>query len=464
MNGYVENARLRHKVTHKNITIKRLDLGTISYVIIAVTLGLIFLTTKGESTVLSVMIIAIAVIIGIPRPEVLFPVFFVVSLSGDYFGAFPGVGFTRVFGIIIFIGALRRVIASGRVKQKYWKYCILIALTTFISYLNAYVDSFANLMTILLNLIMLFSLTNLNLTKEELEKLFKRTYFATIIAILFFIALLIFNPYIYVRSDAQGMTVAANLNPNTFSQMMAQLGAFCFGYGYVSDQKRAKNLFAYALGFICMYSVIVSGSRAGTLAIILGTFCTILIYLAVKGRSVKHFIMYMLITLVGLAIYYAALATNPHLADRMNLASIIETGGSGRWTYIQTQVLYVIPEHLIFGVGIGTSNEVAAMSQYYSYTPLSSTNIIFSMLTQVGIIGFSAFVLFFRKVIKDAITEMKCNPLLLIPLILIIVAIFNGFGEVVFHERYFWNALSLVALCIVTYNSARTAYTKVKIK
>lgn len=441
---------------------KKYDLRGIAYILIALMLCLVFLNSRINYTPLSLLIILIAAIIGIFAPEILFPIFFVVSLSGDYFGAFQGVGLPRVLGIILLLGAIRKAVISGRLELRYWTYCIAIALFTFLSYLQAYVNSTTNLMTIFLDLSVFVALINFKLTKDQMERLFQNIYFVTIITVLFFAALLIFDPYPYIRGGIQRMTVAADLNPNTFSQMMAQLGAGCFGFAYLSKQKWIGKIFSYALGFVCMYCVLMSGSRAGLLALILGLLSTILIDILTRGGNLKSFLKYTLVIFIGVILFYFFLASHPHLASRMNLSSILQSGGSDRWTYIRVEWLYIIPKHLFFGVGIGTSNEVEAMLPYFSYTPLSSTNILFSMLTQIGLMGSLSFILFLRRIICDTVTRMKSNHLLFIPLIFMLTALWNGLGEVVFYERYLWNALALAALCMMTFESGGTTVKRVR--
>jgi O-antigen ligase len=85
--------------------------------------------------------------------------------------------------------------------------------------------------------------------------------------------------------------------------------------------------------------------------------------------------------------------------------------------------------------------------------PGSSHNIIVSMLAQVGIVGFVAYMSFYYKVIMKLIKAIRFNIINIIPFMLILTAIFNGIGEVMYSERLFWNALSLAGLSLLYGNN-----------
>ncbi|MEL7654822.1 MAG: hypothetical protein AAGU75_02820, partial [Bacillota bacterium] len=52
-----------------------------------------------------------------------------------------------------------------------------------------------------------------------------------------------------------------------------------------------------------------------------------------------------------------------------------------------------------------------------------------------------------------AVFNLRTHKILIIPLMLILTAVFNGIGEVIYSERLFWNALSLAALCLNIYSN-----------
>lgn len=427
--------------------------GPILYALVVVMLGLALASTRIEGYLLAAILMTIS-LIGILRPEVLFPVFFIVSLSGNYFGAFPGVGFPRIFGIIILTGTLFRIYIKGSVSFAWWKYYVFIAVATLISYIGAYVDSLNNLMTILLDITVLFSLVNLELSKNELDQLFNMTFLAVVITVIFFALTFLLDPSETLSTSGLRMSIADTLNANTFAQMMAQLGAFCFGFAYISEQKCIKYI-GYPLGFLCLYCVILTGSRAGMIGLLLGVPLALLVYFIVMGKELKRFLTLAILVMIGAILFYFILKTNPVLLERINLESIIVSGGSGRWDYIQVELLKIIPQNLFFGVGIGTDNEVAALMPYFSHKPLPSTNILIGLLTQVGLVGFCAYMMFFGKICKESISRIKLNQMILVPLVLILTALINGIGEVVFYERYLWNAISLAALCLTTYQATQ---------
>lgn len=154
-------------------------------------------------------------------------------------------------------------------------------------------------------------------------------------------------------------------------------------------------------------------------------------------------------------IFYIVIELNPMLAYRMNIDQVVATGGTRRWPRIVAEIKYIIPTHFFFGVGQGAINETIALSRYM-IDPGSSHNFIISALSQLGIVGFIAYMSFYWRIIKDIVSKVGEMQILIIPLMLILTAIFNGVGEVIYTERLFWNALALAGLCLVTNNKSNT--------
>ena len=172
--------------------------------------------------------------------------------------------------------------------------------------------------------------------------------------------------------------------------------------------------------------------------------------------------------LLKVLVFYLTIQSNPTIRDRMNLTQVISSGGTLRLPRILAEIKYVIPKYPFFGVGPSSINETEALAKYTldPFSSLSSHNFIFSALTQVGIIGFLAYMWFYVAIINETISKIRSFEIFIIPLMLILTGLFNGVGEIMYTERIFWNALSIACLCLTTYSvqekfDARVRSTKV---
>lgn len=393
--------------------------------------------------------------IGIIKPAYLIPIYYVSSLSSQYFAVSEGLGITRVFGFAIFIGVIIRILTERKTIEGNWiRYLIYIGIATIASFISANHKYMESLLTIGMNLLILFTFANMRLSNNEVHRLFKSIFLAVVIISISILFNAILNPTVV----SGRVTLSEGLNNNTFSVIEAQLSAFLFGYVLYTKSKRIK-LLSISLLFLNIYLILISGSRSAFIAITAGVLVTILIIN--KKERLKGILVLGLIAVIGIFLFTKVIQHNPVLAYRFNLNSIISTGGTNRWERIVAEVKYIIPQNLLFGVGPISLNETIALQKYLSL-PGSSHNILISMVTQIGIVGALGYIIFVYNIVKSILRRIASNSLLCIPLCLILTGIFNGVGEVVYHERFFWSALSLGILCISTNHLNSKVQCKIK--
>lgn len=381
--------------------------------------------------------------IGLIKPIYLIPIYYVSSLSSQYFIAAEGIGITRFFAFVIFIGLLMRILLRGVKIENYWiRYLTYIGTATLFSYLLANQQFIHSLYIVGMNLLILFTFANIRQKDNELEKLFKSIYLSVAIISTSIMINAIFNPVVISGRTS----IAENLNVNTFSIISAQLGAFLIGYALYTQSKKIKFV-CYTLVLSNIYLILLSGSRTSFIAITLGALIALLVSNYKQKRNLKGILLIWIVIFVGYLFFIQIIEQNPLLAYRFSLESILHSGGTGRWDRILAEVKYVIPNNLFFGVGPISLNETIALQGYIKF-PGSSHNILISMLTQIGIIGSLGYILLVRDILKKIYKYIDLNKLLFIPLCLILTGIINGIGEVVYHERFFWSALSLAVLII----------------
>ncbi len=387
-------------------------------------------------------IILVISFFGIKRPEAVIPTFFLTSLSSDYFVAFPGIGFTRIFSLILITGFF---LNSKRLSfRKEWLLgLVFIFSSTLVTFLFSNHKEVNSLLSMGLNILVFVIFANYKFSADEVIKIFKSILISVIIMITFFGFQFVLNSDFLQNGR---LTISEDVNENRFAMMFAQLSAYTLAFTIIA-KKRLIKIIVLLYSILSIYFILLSGSRSAFIGIVFAAIISFVI-LGIRNRKHRRAIyIFVLLGVFGYLGFEYLVSSNPLLAYRFNLEQIVSSGGTRRWPRVVTELKYVIPNNLFFGVGLNAINEYIATSKYMS-DPGSSHNMIVSMLTQVGIVGFVAYMSFYYKIIKKLVRTMRLNIINIIPLILILTAIFNGIGEVMYSERLFWNALSLSGLAL----------------
>jgi len=416
------------------------------YIIAAVMTIMLFVSASSGSITLTLLPYAFLPI-GLVKPEFLLPAYFISSLSSNYFLAAQGIGFTRLLAVTIIIGVAIRLFARRKpLLSKWFINCAFIAAFTFISYLLGMDSDSTPFLIMVLNILVLIAMTNLSLEKDELIRLFRAILLAVLIATIYYLLSFIQSPG-YLENGR--LTIAEGVNEDDFAMMLGQLSAYSLAYMFFSKNTFVKIACLFA-GVVNTYFILLTGSRSALIGISLGLILTLLISGYVQKRLTKRLIGIIILCIAVATVFYFVIEASPVLTERMNMESVVSSGGTRRWPRVILEIQYVIPNHLLFGVGPSAVNETIALGQYTD-DPGSSHNFIISTLTQVGILGFAAYMVFFWKIIKGTISKLRTHEMLIIPLMLILTAVFNGIGEVIYCTRLFWNTLSLAVLCLSAY-------------
>lgn len=381
--------------------------------------------------------------VGIIKPIYIIPIYYVSSLSSQYFMAAEGIGLTRVFALAIFVGVFLRNFFGEEVLERTWiRYLIYIASTTIISFIFANHQYPQILLTVGMNLMIVLTFANMRFTGNEIHRLFKSIFWGVAIITTTIFLNAILNPSII--SDR--VTLTDELNANTFAIMTSQLAAFLFGYALYTKNKLEK-IVSIILVTLTVFLVLVSGSRTNFIALIMGILTTVFIFKNIKNEKLKGILLIAILSIIVNFIFTKVVQQFPALSYRFTLDSVISSGGTGRWERIVAELKYVIPQNLFFGVGPVSINETIALEGLISF-PGSSHNILISMLTQIGLMGSVGYISLVYGILKKLIKNGESIRLSCIPICLIMTGIFTGIGEVVYHERFFWSALALGILCI----------------
>ena len=190
--------------------------------------------------------------------------------------------------------------------------------------------------------------------------------------------------------------------------------------------------------------MILSGSRSATFAVTL-TIAIFILYSLKKSR-VKMMMPLFFITIIVSFFLYGLESVNFTIIERFSINGIETSGGSlNRFEVWGKLIPIALANNPLLGVGFGAENvfELARINGLDN----SAHNFIIDMFLQVGIFGVIVYVRYFVFLIKKIKTKLH-NTMILLPIALLLTALFNGVGETIFCEKPFWNAIALAWLYI----------------
>ncbi len=423
-------------------------------IVSVITIVLIAFSRLLASDYYSYMLFIMAALIVIYPVSGIVPLY-VSSLSSNYFAITVGIGIDRIIAIAFIIGVLLRYVNRKVKGEKSWFLIIeLIPVSFIFSYffaISCEVQSVIWLTNGLSYLIFISSLfVELDARQIVLIKHLFQTAAVVIIVVLFCDTLL--------NGTLVGgrITITEDVNNNNFAMMTSQLGMLSLSLFFL-NRKRKQNYIYLGLALMALFLTILSGSRTSLIAMFVTSF--ILLLLGDKRKGYKKVFVIALVLLLSYCMLDWAMSNYSELGERLNIAAIIHSGGSGRLDVIKLEIKEIIPKHWLFGIGPSTIYETAAIRSYDARLASSSHNIVIAMLTQFGVFGLIVHWIFYYKIIsklKEAYISCrlyKRENVVLVPLTLLITALVNGIGENIFAERFFWVILSI---CIIFFNYVKT--------
>jgi len=129
--------------------------------------------------------------------------------------------------------------------------------------------------------------------------------------------------------------------------------------------------------------------------------------------------------------------------ERFTIENVKESGGTHRLDTWEKLVPVTLENSAWFGYGLGGENSYALA--YRNGLSHAAHNFLIDMLIQTGIVGVILFFSFFILLGKKLKNLLKISVIIL-PVIILLTALFNGIGEVVYLEKLFWNGIALALL------------------
>ncbi len=252
-----------------------------------------------------------------------------------------------------------------------------------------------------------------------------------IIAVVFsgyVLAKLLFSPVLYIATvddtityhnmlNAQ-LTISERINPNTLAQGL--LLAYLIIYTIAISTRKWILLFFTALPIAPMLMI---GSRTAFITMIA---ISVLVLMFDPKFSKKLKIAITLLTMLGIP---SILNYANKINDRLNVESIVEDDGSGRFDTWRMLVNNVVPDHPIMGVGYGRAN-----LERIGYA-VDADNFYIDALSQMGIVGLALLILMLMFYMKPLWGRRDVSSRVAISLLFFVFI--EGFGETVFDTFIF---------------------------
>ena len=400
-------------------------------------------------------------ILRINKPLVIFPVYFVASLSTGWFEISDGVSAGRYLSIMMIFSLLIDLIKRGKsfISTRLLSLLLVFIVYCLLSSMLSISGDMRPFYMILQSLIILFLF--IVRKNDDMSILFDLLFFTSIIVIIG-ISVRTFSEGVSAFSEGRyGSDSAEGVNANRIAMMLAQIGAL-FSTIVFRNGTSIKWLISIVGILLSAYIIVLTGSRAGLIAIIVPFI--LMSFISNKDNLKKYPIPLVFLSII--VYFFMDWMARQDVAglSRMSVQDVVDSGGNNRLHAIQVMMYNVFPNYLFFGVGLGGANFAIAAKEFGVSHPCH--NIFFDSLAQLGIVGFILFFMLFFIVLKKTYCSIKRNSnnsICLIGFSLILAATANGIGETVYLEKLFWNAITICMIgnSIVASKTMTNTYGKI---
>ncbi len=209
-------------------------------------------------------------------------------------------------------------------------------------------------------------------------------------------------------------------------------------------QKVYMRIFYIVLLLLCAYFLLMTGSRAGMVAIMIGVFITLL-----QGFRNKNKWVIISVLVLTVAVYIGVNYLPSHIVSRIfnfiNYKSVATVKGDRIDIWKHVFELFLRSPL----VGYGGGNAGNALKEFYGYAKAVHSS-YFSVLCELGLLGFVPWIVFVFRKIKAAFMLRKTNPMIFAA---IISVAFMAATLDAFTEKYLWS----VFIYIYIYKEAEAA-------
>lgn len=295
-------------------------------------------------------------------------------------------------------------------------------------FLKADSDCIDNVIGYILNAALYICLTIVPYNKAELELMEK----IQILLLLILNVLTLFSNGILADRTTL-MIMGQTSDPNYF------VGYFIFPLTVALKKLvSGKHSFLYLLLIaVTLYSVFLSGSRGGFLAIAVTIAGFAFLYPSSFAKRIL-FLFGGLIVLVVLWVVFKPILPEI-IVERMSIESVVESGGSGRTLIWKSMLCSIMdqPENLLFGRGINTRFRLFAGGKWDGVV---AHNQIIQILYNQGLVGLFSFLLLTGISFFRCVKHRKTVAIAIVGMMALSVSL--SFNQT---TRTFWNLIAYAA-------------------
>ena len=202
----------------------------------------------------------------------------------------------------------------------------------------------------------------------------------------------------------------------------------------VTGKKRGFYLLLIA---VSMYSIFLSGSRGGFLAIAVTIAGFAMLYPSNLAKRVVYFLGGFFFIAVLWIVLKPILPEN--IVERMSIKAVVETGGTGRTDIWKSMIQEIVdhPEYLLFGRGIVTMHSVFLSG---AWERVVAHNQIIQIIYNQGLVGFLAFMFLTAISFFRCVKRRKTVAIAILGMMALSVSL--SFNQT---TRTFWNLIAYAA-------------------
>lgn len=407
----------------------------LSYYSILLVIVLLAAVNLNSSVLLYILIGGAALLLF--NPVYILPVYIISSLSSDYFVAGEGLGISRIIGFVLILGGFIYQLQNNYPFRKKELFFLLLILSyAFISSVFSLTGSLKAFISLAQNIIIILLVSQFR--GINLQHLSRLLIISAVLTILILALTLKEN---LITIQAQRLTTGENVNENRFAMMLAQLTAITFSGFFIFTRKKLHQTIILSIIILSYFMLVLSGSRSATIGITVAIL--VIFFYLLKKQTRKFIIPFILLLIIGYFFINQIQQLDIPFIERFTIENVKESGGTHRLDTWEKLVPVTLENSAWFGYGLGGENSYALA--YRNGLSHPAHNFLIDMLIQTGIVGVILFFSFFILLGKKLKNLLKISVIIL-PVIILLTALFNGIGEVVYLEKLFWNGIALALL------------------
>lgn len=396
---------------------------------------LMFLTAYYKSFSIFIVFMIISLLVFRKR-EIIINLLFVSSTVPTFFILPESIknnfGIGRIIGLMVLFYFIIDLLIDRAVDLRLLWILLIITIMNSFSTLFSYdiISSFNIYLMLTFHMGVFFALSNMKLNFCLIRKLLSLSSFL----------LIIFFAYIFLSNLGEfygiGISISKDINKNRFAMGLVITGIISFFNIY--ENNFLKRMMFFVSYLLDVYILFLSGSRTATIALLLGSF-VYFVYM-IKNNKIMHNIYLVFVLFLIIIIIFVILSNSTfyeNIIERYALSNMIVSKGAFRLIGWENDIKYVIPNNLLLGTGLGSVSETKAQMSF-DLNPVPAHNIIISLISQVGVIGFILYIILFVYIFLKVNKPKKTNDEIIFFIFILISIILNGIGESIFSERSIW--------------------------